>query len=86
VSRFHFPVRLTETTRIFFERQANLLSGQVASDMRAIAKDPHDSASAARLSVSPTFNAQLRTTCVPTMIEGGHAPNELPQRARAVMN
>jgi acetylornithine deacetylase/succinyl-diaminopimelate desuccinylase-like protein len=54
--------------------------------MRAIAKDPRDSASAARLSVSPTFNAQLRTTCVPTMIEGGHAPNALPQRARAVVN
>jgi acetylornithine deacetylase/succinyl-diaminopimelate desuccinylase-like protein len=86
VSRFHFPVRLTETTRVFFERQANLQSRQIASDMRAIAKDPHDSASAARLSISPTFNAQLRTTCVPTMIEGGHAPNALPQRARAVVN
>ena len=86
VSRFHFPVRLTETTRVFFERQANLQSGQVASDMRTIARDPHDSASATRLSVSPTFNAQLRTTCVPTMIEGGHAPNALPQRARAVVN
>ncbi len=86
VSRFRFPVRLTETTRVFFERQANLQSGQVASDMRTIARDVHDSASAARLSVSPTFNAQLRTTCVPTMIEGGHAPNALPQRARAVVN
>lgn len=86
VSRFHFSVRLTETTRAFFERQANLQSGQVASDMRTIARDPRDSASAARLSASPTFNAQLRTTCVPTMIEGGHAPNALPQRARAVVN
>ena len=86
VSRFHFPVRLTETTRVFFERQANLQSGQVASDMRAISKNPNDSASAARLSMSPGFNAQLRTTCVPTMIEGGHAPNALPQRARAVVN
>jgi acetylornithine deacetylase/succinyl-diaminopimelate desuccinylase-like protein len=54
--------------------------------MRAIARDPHDSASAARLSTSPFYNAELRTTCVPTMIEGGHAPNALPQRARAVVN
>ena len=86
VSRFTFPVRLTETTRIFFERSANLETGEKAADMRAIAKDAHDSASAARLSKSPLYNAELRTTCVPTMIEGGHAPNALPQRARAVVN
>lgn len=86
VSRFHFPVRLTETTRVFFERLAAIQTGQAASDMRAIARDPHDSASAVRLSMAPIFNAQLRTTCVPTMIEGGHAPNALPQRARAVVN
>jgi acetylornithine deacetylase/succinyl-diaminopimelate desuccinylase-like protein len=86
VSRFRFPVRLTETTRVFFERLADIETGQTASDMRAISRDPHDSASAARLSTSPVFNAQLRTTCVPTMIEGGHAPNALPQRARAVVN
>ncbi len=86
VSRYRFPVRLTETTRVYFERSANLESGQTAADMRAIAKDPKDSASAARLSMSPLYNAELRTTCVPTMIEGGHAPNALPQRARAVVN
>ncbi len=86
VSRFHFSVRLTETTRVFFERLAELQTGQVASDMRAISRNPNDSASAARLSISPVLNAQLRTTCVPTMIEGGHAPNALPQRARAVVN
>ena len=86
VSRFTFPVRLTETTKIFFERSASLDTGETAADMRAIAKDSHDSASAARLSRSPIYNAELRTTCVPTMIEGGHAPNALPQRARAVVN
>jgi acetylornithine deacetylase/succinyl-diaminopimelate desuccinylase-like protein len=86
VNRFHFPVRLTETTRAFFERSAGLETGQLAADMRAIARDPRDSASAARLSTSPFYNAQLRTTCVPTMIEGGHAPNALPQRAKAVVN
>ena len=86
VARFHFPVRLTETTRAYFERSASLETGQTAADMRAIARDPRDSASAARLSISPFYNAQLRTTCVPTMIEGGHAPNALPQRAKAVVN
>jgi acetylornithine deacetylase/succinyl-diaminopimelate desuccinylase-like protein len=86
VARFRFPVRLTETTRAYFERSAGLEAGQVAADMRAIARDPNDSASAARLSRSPFYNAQLRTTCVPTMIEGGHAPNALPQRVKAVVN
>jgi acetylornithine deacetylase/succinyl-diaminopimelate desuccinylase-like protein len=86
VSRYQFPVRLTETTRTFFARFADLQSGQAAADMRAISRDPRDSAAAKRLSMSPIFNAQLRTTCVPTMISGGHAPNALPQTARAVVN
>lgn len=86
VSRFHFPVNLNETTRAYFERSAGLATGQTAADMRAIAKNERDSAAAARLSVSPFYNAQLRTTCVPTMLEGGHAPNALPQTARALVN
>jgi acetylornithine deacetylase/succinyl-diaminopimelate desuccinylase-like protein len=86
VSRFHFPVHLNETTRAYFERSAALSAGQTAADMRAIAKNERDSSAAARLSVSPFYNAQLRTTCVPTMLEGGHAPNALPQSARALVN
>ena len=86
VSRFHFPVNLNETTRAYFERSAGLATGQIAADMRAIAKNERDSAAAARLSVSPFYNAQLRTTCAPTMLEGGHAPNALPQTARALVN
>lgn len=86
VSRFHFPVHLNETTRAYFERSAALSSGQASADMHAIAKNERNSAAAARLSVSPFYNAQLRTTCVPTMLEGGHAPNALPQSARALVN
>jgi acetylornithine deacetylase/succinyl-diaminopimelate desuccinylase-like protein len=86
VARFRFPVQLTETTRAYFEKSANLETGQIANDMRTIARNPTNSAAAQRLSVSPFYNAQLRTTCVPTMIEGGHAPNALPQRVRAVVN
>jgi len=86
VSRYRFPVHLTETTKTYFERSASLEAGQTAVDMRTIAGNPNDSASAARLSVSPFYNAQLRTTCTPTMIEGGHAPNALPQRARVIVN
>lgn len=86
VFRYKFPVHLTETTKAFFERSSKLETGQLATDMRTIASNPNDSATAARLSVSPFYNAQLRTTCTPTMLEGGHAPNALPQRARAVVN
>jgi len=86
VARYQFPVHLTETTKAYFERSAQLEPGKIAADMRAIAHNPADSGSAARLSVSPFYNAQLRTTCTPTMIEGGHAPNALPQRARALVN
>jgi acetylornithine deacetylase/succinyl-diaminopimelate desuccinylase-like protein len=84
--RFHFPVHLNETTRAYFERSAALETGQLAADMRTIAKNERDSAAAARLSVSPFYNAQLRTTCTPTMLDGGHAPNALPQTARALVN
>src|SRR4051812_33595060 len=86
VARFQFPVHLTETTKSYLEGSSKLESGQTAADMLAIAANPNDSAAAARLSVSPFYNAQLRTTCVPTMVEGGHAPNALPQRARAIVN
>lgn len=87
IGRYTFPVTLTSTTRAFFARSAALDSGPTAKDMAAIARNDRDSASATRLSASsPFYNAQLRTTCVPTMIEGGHAPNALPQRVRATVN
>ena len=86
VSRFHFPVHLNETTRAYFQRSAAIQTGALGADMRAIANDERNSAAARRLSSSPFYNAQLRTTCVPTMLEGGHAPNALPQMARALVN
>jgi acetylornithine deacetylase/succinyl-diaminopimelate desuccinylase-like protein len=87
LAQFEFPVRLTEVTRAYFERMAPLASGQEASDMRAVARQPPDAEAAARLSAkSPFYNALLRTTCVPTLLRGGHAENALPQTAEAVVN
>ncbi len=54
--------------------------------MRAVAAVPPDLAAAARLSRSPFYNANLRTTCVATRVDAGHANNALPQLARAVIN
>ena len=86
IERLEFPMHLNETTRAFFERSAALRDGSTAADMRAIAANPSDAAVAARLSANPSFNALIRTTCVATMLEGGHAQNALPQTARAIVN
>ena len=81
-----FPVTLNEVTRGFFERSAPFQEEPIAADMRAAAAASPDSAAAARLSESPYYNALLRTTCVATRLEAGHADNALPQTARATVN
>jgi acetylornithine deacetylase/succinyl-diaminopimelate desuccinylase-like protein len=83
---FSFPARVNEITRNYFERNAALTSGQTAADMQAVAKEPPDPAAIQRLSASPYYNSLLHTTCVATMLSGGHAPNALPQTARANVN
>ena len=83
---FAFPVNMSEITRNYFLKTAAISSGQTAEDMRAVAKEPPDSAAVARLSQVPYFNSLLRTTCVATMLAGGHAQNALPQMARANVN
>ncbi|HWJ35955.1 MAG TPA: M20/M25/M40 family metallo-hydrolase [Steroidobacteraceae bacterium] len=82
---FKFPVMLTATTRASFDELATLDPGAASADMKAVAQLPPDLAAAERLSQNVRFNAQLRTTCVATLISGGHAENALPQRARATI-
>jgi len=87
LGKFAFPFRLTDTTRTFFERMSQIEKGQVAADMQAILKTPPDAAAMDRLyAASPFYNGSVRTTCVPTMIDGGLADNALPQRAHALVN
>jgi len=86
VAQFQFPPMLNEVTRAQFAVFSKLESGQLASDMNAVAEGRQDAAAVSRLSEDPYYNALLRTTCVPTQIEGGHAPNALPQRAKAILN
>ena len=85
LAAFKFPVMLTATTRESFEQLGALESGSTAADMQAVAKEPPDLAAAERLSQNVRLNAQLRTTCVATLISGGHAENALPQRAKATI-
>ncbi len=86
LAQYQFPVKLNEVSRAFFERSAAIETGQLAEDMRGVLKDPPDSSAVARLSAVPFYNSKLRTTCVATMLEAGHAENALPQSARATVN
>ena len=86
LAKFDFPIRMNDATRLYFERTATLHSGRLADDMRAVAGPTPDSDALARLSADTVYNALLRTTCVATRLEAGHANNALPQMARAVVN
>jgi acetylornithine deacetylase/succinyl-diaminopimelate desuccinylase-like protein len=86
LSKFSFPINLSATTRAFFERVALIESQQTAVDIRSLLSDVPEPAALARLSGNVSYNAQIRTTCVPTVLEGGHASNALPQTARATVN
>jgi acetylornithine deacetylase/succinyl-diaminopimelate desuccinylase-like protein len=88
LAEFDFPVSLNETTRGYFERTAPLESPATGADFRAVIGSDRAKAedAAKRLSQSAYFNALLRTTCVATRLEGGHANNALPQTAAANVN
>jgi acetylornithine deacetylase/succinyl-diaminopimelate desuccinylase-like protein len=86
LAAYQFPVELNEATRTYFERDAALRSPQVGADMKALAAGTASPDVVTRLSADPQFNALMRTTCVATMIEGGHAPNALPQTATVNVN
>src|SRR6266850_4136048 len=84
---FDFPVNLDEVNRQFFDRSAAQIGGSLGDDFRAVANGNRDPAVVARVAaVGPVFNSRLRTTCVATRLEGGHADNALPQTARATVN
>ena len=86
IEHYQFPFELNPVTRAFFEQTAAQQTGQSADDMLAILKDPPDAEDIARLSQDPYFNATMRTTCVATRLDAGHANNALPETAKAIVN
>jgi len=86
VQNFSFPAQISEISRNYFAQSAKLTSGTLADDLRGASKEPADSGAVKRLSGIPYYNSLLRTTCVATMLSGGHAANALPQTARANVN
>ena len=86
LAAYSFPFELNEVTRTYFKILAGQETGQDAADIEAILATPPDMAAAARLSAEPSFNSNLRTTCVATRLSAGHANNALPQTAQANVN
>jgi len=86
LAAYDFPFELNAVTRAYFQALAGTKTGQTATDMHAIAATQPDMAAAARLSADPVYNSTMRTTCVATILNAGHAPNALPQRAEANVN
>jgi len=86
LEKYEFPVDLNNVTRAYYERMSKVETGQRAADMKAILANPPDPAAVERLSKDPVDHSKLRTTCVATRLEAGHANNALPQMARANVN
>ena len=83
---FEFPVMLNDTTRAYFSRLGATRNDEVGKAMLAVVANPQDKAAVAILDKDRQFHSMLRTTCVATLLDGGHANNALPQRAGALVN
>jgi acetylornithine deacetylase/succinyl-diaminopimelate desuccinylase-like protein len=86
LSKYQFPIRLSEITRGYFEKMSDIETGQTSADMKGALKTPPDENALKGLMDSQSYNALLHTTAVATMLEAGHAENALPQTARAIVN
>ncbi len=87
IGAYRFKPEVNDITRDYFTKAADFESDPLlAAAMRAFAKDPTDKAAIAVLRGNPATIGKIGTTCVPTMMEGGHALNALPQRATGYVN
>jgi acetylornithine deacetylase/succinyl-diaminopimelate desuccinylase-like protein len=86
IAAFQFPVQHNEITLASLKATGEHDTGPIAAAMREFAAHPDDAKAAATLSADPAYVGQIRTTCVATMLDGGHALNALPQRAEANIN
>jgi acetylornithine deacetylase/succinyl-diaminopimelate desuccinylase-like protein len=86
VRDYEFPVKFSDTTRAFFAKLGASRNDDVGRAMVALSLQPEDKAAEALVSTDRIYHSMLRTTCVATLLEGGHANNALPQRAAANVN
>jgi len=83
---FVFITETNDVTVQFFTRMAPQVGGEMGAAMATFAKNPRDEHAIAALSADPLYNSIIHTTCIPTMLSGGHATNAQPQRADANAN
>jgi acetylornithine deacetylase/succinyl-diaminopimelate desuccinylase-like protein len=86
VQGLEFPVMFTDTTRNYFANIGKAKGGALGTAITSLLANPNDAAANAIVSMDPSWHSMLRTTCVATMLDGGHAMNALPQRAGALIN
>jgi len=86
VRDYEFPLKLSDTTRAFFAKAGAARGDELGHAMVALSQNPDDAAAEAVVSKDRSYHSMLRTTCVATLVEGGHANNALPQRAAANVN
>jgi acetylornithine deacetylase/succinyl-diaminopimelate desuccinylase-like protein len=86
ISQYEFPVQFSDTTRAYFAETAKLTGGEAGAAMTRLIANPNDAQANAIVSQDPTLHSMLRTTCVATRLDGGHANNALAQRATANIN
>jgi len=86
ISEYRFPIMLNEVTEAYFKGTADVEGGSVAMNIATMLADPSNELAVARIQSEPGWNARLRTTCVATRLNGGHANNALPQTAEAIVN
>jgi len=86
VDEYEFPLEMTDTTRRFFRESGAGRNDEIGKAMVALSINPKNAAAEAIVNKDPFLHSNLRTTCVATLLDGGHAPNALPQRAGANVN
>jgi acetylornithine deacetylase/succinyl-diaminopimelate desuccinylase-like protein len=91
IAAYDFPAQFNDGNRAYFTAMASIQDAKgekaLADAMRSFLENPNDAAALSLVSAKdPSWNATLRTTCVATLLEAGHATNALPQRARANVN
>ena len=86
IAGHEFPLEMTDTTRTYFAKTGATRTDDLGRAMQALAANPNDKAAEAVVNGDRTYHSMLRTTCVATLLEGGHANNALPQRAAANIN
>jgi acetylornithine deacetylase/succinyl-diaminopimelate desuccinylase-like protein len=86
IAQHSFPAEFSDTTRVFFAKAGAMRGDATGKAMVALTKDLNDANAMAVVNRDKALHSMLRTTCVATMIDGGHAVNALPQRVEANIN